>query len=163
MPPDFISFFDDQYGYLDNQDFILTNFVGRNSIILKGNEIPGYEVGNIITYTLFYNAHYPKIVDGGKYYNVLAFAEGNDIPLNVDNYINILIPTEADRTTTTNSFEIPDLIAELIPHYVVSKLLAQDDKVRSAQEMNEFEIMLSRVNVDQNERQREYHSSKGWY
>lgn len=161
MPPDFISFFDDQNAYLNGNNFILTEFIGRDGLVLTGKEVAGYRACDKFKYTIYYNALYPKLVEGGKYFQVIAFADNP--PLNDDNYEIINISASENRITNKVAFEIPDLIAHLIPHYVVSQLLTQDDKIRSAIEMNEFETLMARLNVDQNERQREYKSSRGWY
>lgn len=162
MPPDFISFFDDQNAYLNGSNFILTKFVGNNSLIVDGREIDNTLIeGDVAEYTVFYNAHYPKIIEGGQFYKVVTF--NTVIPIDSDNYFIENQPTENSRLSNTNSFEISDIIAPLIPHYIVSQLLAQDDKIRSTQEMNEFEILLASINVERRERQREYRSSRGWY
>ena len=164
MPPDFISFFDDQNAYLNGNNFILTKFVGGNGIIVDGKEIDNVLIdSDVAEYTIFYNAHYPKIIKGGKFYSLISFHFNDDIPLDADNYFLEEQSTESSRLSSDTSYEISDVIAPLLPHYVVGQLLAQDDKVRSLQEINEFEILLATINVDRRERQREYRSSRGWY
>ena len=148
--------------------FVLENFVGENGVILTGNETENlysygkFEIANKNEYHIFYNALYPKLVDSGMYFNKVTFAEMN-IPVNNDNYTIEQIPAESSRLNNTSIYEIPDIAAMLIPHYVAGQLLVLDDKVRSIEEMNEFETLLATINTNRNERPRSYHSSKGWY
>lgn len=168
MPPDFISFADEQNAYLNGKQFVLENFVGENGVILTGNETENlysygkFEIANKNEYHIFYNALYPKLVDSGMCFNKVTFAEMN-IPVNNDNYTIEQIPAESSRLNNTSIYEIPDIAAMLIPHYVAGQLLVLDDKVRSIEEMNEFETLLATINTNRNERPRSYHSSKGWY
>lgn len=171
MPPDFISFADEQNAYLDGMQFCLTQFISDNEIILTGHEIddlvyrPGrlFKPDKIHEYHIFYNANYPRIASSGIDFSVVTFATGEDIPVDADNYTIVSVPAEASRVTGGEVYNIPDIVAELVPHYVVGQLLVLDDKVRSIEEMNEFENLLATINVHRNERPREYHSSKGWY
>ena len=168
MPPDFISFATEQDAYLNGKNFVLTNFIGDNGLILYGNETDDTgryckfrHIDDVVEYRIFYNAYYPKVMDGGKYYLCYEFID--PVPTDADAWKDTLIPTEADRTTGKASFEVPTHIGDLIPHYVVAQLLAFDDKVRSVQEMNEFEVLLANLDVSRHERQRNYHSIRGWY
>lgn len=164
MPPDFISFATEQDAYINGKNFVLTNFIGSDGVVLYGNEADSgcYKfVDDIVEYHIFYNAYYPKVMDGGKYYLFYEFI--TPTPTDADSWKDTLIPTEVSRTSNQLSFEMPTHIGDLIPHYVVSQLLAFDDKVRSIQEMNEFEVLLANLDVSRNERQRNYHSVRGWY
>lgn len=170
MPPDFIAFADEQNAYLDGTQFCLTQFIGTNEVILTGHEIDNLVVSDIeVTndtvheYHIFYNANYPRISGSGTEFSVVTFATGEDIPVDADNYTIETVPSEASRVTGGNVYNIPDIVAELVPHYIAGQLLVLDDKVRSIEEMNEFENLLATINVHRNERPREYHSSKGWY
>ena len=157
MPPDFISFADEQNAYINGKNFILTKFVDSNGLILDGNE--ANVKGPTRTYIVYYNASYPKIVDGGTNYEMVDFIDG----INEDCYAINKYPTETIHNNQDTSYDWPDIIGNLVPHYIVSRLLVLDDKVRSIEEMNIFETLLATVNVDRNERQREYHSVRGWY
>jgi hypothetical protein len=151
LPPDFISFCEDQDASANGKFFVLDKFVGYRDIILTGNECT--DTKDYIEYHIYYNAMYPSIVDGGQNFNILSISE--EPPLNEDNwkYVKVL----------ASEYEIPDIVGNLVPHYIVSQLLSQDDKVRSIEELNTFETLLATVNVDRNVRQRKYHSSRGWY
>lgn len=167
MPPDFISFADEQNAYLNGKQFLLENFVGNDSLILTGEETKNEYPHKCLPqeyneYHIFYNALYPKLVDGGVYFEVVEFAT-QDIPVDSDNYTIKKVHSEAPRTGDMESYEIPDLAAMLVPHYVAGQLLVLDDKVRSIEEMNEFETLLATINTTRKERPRSYHSSKGWY
>lgn len=160
MPPDFISFAEDQNAYVNGKNFILTDFIDRDGLLLTGNE-SGTKYGDseIIRYTVYYNALYPEIVDGGKNYKVFEFVEAID----ADAYEIVTKPTEVIHNNLDTSMEWPQIIGQLVPHYIAAQLLANDDKTRSIVEMNNFETLLATVNVDRNERQREYRSVRGWY
>lgn len=176
MPPDFISFCEEQNAYVNGRNFVLTRFVGYNNVILGGefsepynHEIDCYcadeELKNKrvkeFEYHIYYNALYPEVVDGGKNFKFLKIPD--DPVLNSDNYEYERIPTEQIHNNTQESYQLPELIGHIIPHFIVSQLLSLDDKVRSIEELNTFETLLATVNVDRNERQREYHSVRGWY
>lgn len=152
MPPDFISFADEQNAYLNGKNFILTDFVGYNGLLLKGDG------SDVCTYKIYYNALYPEIIEGGNKYNIVKFVQTID----ADGYIIETKPTETSHNAD-ESFDWPQIVGQLAPHYIVGQLLMRDDKVRAIEEMNAFETLLASVSVDRNERQREYHSSKGWY
>lgn len=158
MPPDFISFCDEQNAYVNGKNFILTKFVGYNSVIL-GGEYQG--LGNELEYHIYYNATYPEVTDGGKNFKMLTISDSP--ALNEDNFEYIKVPTEIIHNQTKDSYQLPDIIGHIIPHFIVSQLLSVDDKVRSIEELNAFETLMATVNVDRNERQREYHSVRGWY
>ena len=175
MPPDFMSFADEQDAYirtykqtgdtseeLTDDYFIVTKFTSYNKIILNGREVDGsFPECDFIEYSIFYNAYYPRLIEGGKYYD---FIDLDGTPaIDKDNWSHVKVPVIEGRTIDDVSFELPTNIGDLIPHYVVGQLLTLDDKVRSITEMNEFETMLAQLNVSRNERQREYRSSKGWY
>ena len=173
MPPDFISFADEQDAYLDGKNFILTNFIGDDGIILYGTETKDF--GKIyqpnscelhtdcenntlreFEYTIFYNAYYPKLIDGGIKYECITI---NAEPLlNVDNWVKEVFNVVGDKP-----FILSSKIANIIPHYIAGQLLAFDDKTRSVMELNEFETMLAQIDLGRHERQREYKSSRGWY
>ena len=169
MPPDFISFAEDQNAYCNDKNFILTKFVGYNGIIFDGTEgtgtpykytIDAEEINTkLYIYKIYYNALYPEIIDGGQNYKVCQLL---NTAVNADAYEVIKEPTETNHNRDT-SYDWPQLIGQLAPHYVVSQLLSNDDKTRSITEMNNFETLLATVNVDRNERQREYRSVRGWY
>jgi hypothetical protein len=152
MPPDFISFADEQSAWLNGMPFILTQFIGSNGIILTGAEIAGYKFEDALTYKIFYNAVYPKVSDTEKTFDKVTLT--TDI-VNADNYHVEAIPAQ--------DIEIPDIIGMAIPHYIAGQLLAVDDKVRSTEELNEFEILISTTSTYRHERTKEYHSVKGWY
>lgn len=151
MPPDFISFADEQNAYLNGRNFILTEFTDRNAVILTGKETE--TTAAQYEYKLYYNATYPAIVDGGQNYELVEFVNA----VNADGYRVTRTPVES------NGYVWPQIIGQLVPHYIASQLLSNDDKVRSITEMNNFEVLLASVNVDRNERQREYRSVRGWY
>jgi hypothetical protein len=151
MPPDFISFADEQNAYLNGKNFILTRFVDRNAVILTGTETESS--AEVCEYKMYYNAEYPIIIDGGQNYSCVSFVTR----INADGYDITAEPVE------TSTYDWPQIIGQLIPHYIASQLLSNDDKVRSITEMNNFEVLLASVNVERNERQREYHSVRGWY
>lgn len=171
MPPDFISFAEEQNAYVNGTNFIVTNFIDKNSIILTGTEsgvigIPykytdnNKEISTLLyTYTIYYNALYPEIIDGGINYKIYNFIDA----VNKDAYDVVKEPTEIIHNNEDISYEWSQLIGQLIPHYIASQLLSNDDKTRSIVEMNNFETLLATVNVDRNERQREYRSVRGWY
>lgn len=169
MPPDFISFADEQNAYLNGKQFLLENFVGNDSLILTGEETKNEYPHKCLPqeyneYHIFYNALYPKLIDGGVYFEIVDIANEHDgIPIDKDNYQIKKVYSEAPRTGDMESYEIPDLAAMLVPHYVAGQLLVLDDKVRSIEEMNEFETLLATINTTRKERPRSYHSSKGWY
>ena len=58
---------------------------------------------------------------------------------------------------------IDNSVLNLIPTYVASKVLQQDDIQRSAILANEFELMLSRLDTNIMYDFKDYRSSKGWY
>jgi hypothetical protein len=151
MPPDFISFADEQAAYLNGQPFTLTKFVGISGIILDGNETQ-MNTSGVLEYHIFYNAEYPRILDKATSYTKVELT--ND-KVDADNYNTVELPIA--------SFDIPDIAAMAIPHYIAGQLLVLDDKVRSIEEMNEFETLISVTSTYRHERTREYHSSKGWY
>lgn len=155
MPPDFISFALEQNAYVNGQNFVLTKFVDYNGIILDKNQIEAKEY----TYEIYYNALYPEIIDGGKNYKIVNFID----TINNDGYDIMKEPTEVRQNNEDTSYDWPQIIGQLVPHYIVGQLLSRDDKVRSIEEMNNFETLLATVNVERNERQREYHSVRGWY
>ena len=157
MPPDFISFADEQNAYADGKNFILTDFIDRNGLILTGKE--GVATNKEHTYKVYYNALYPEIVKGGLEYKMYKFIKTVDN----DGYELVHEPTEIIHNDLDSSYDWPQIIGQLVPHYIVAQLLANDDKVRSITEMNNFETLLATVNVDRNERQRQYHSARGWY
>lgn len=153
MPPDFISFADEQSAWLNGKPFTLTQFIGFNGVILSGNELAEYNLtGDTFEYKIFYNAVYPKIADTEKTFNCITLT--NDA-INSDNY--------RIDTVDSTAIDIPDIIGMAIPHYIAGQLLAIDDKVRSTEELNEFEILISVASTYRHERTKEYHSSKGWY
>lgn len=157
MPPDFISFAHEQNAYVNGKNFVLTRFAGKSGIILTGEE--GGITDQVRKYIIYYNAVYPEIIDGGllyKYYKLEPVE-------NADSYSVVTEPTETMHNDTDVSMQWPDIIGHLVPHYIVSQLLSRDDKVRSIEELNIFERLLATVNVDRNERQRTYHSVRGWY
>lgn len=175
MPPDFLSFADEQDAYLNGKNFILTNFIGDDGIILNGDETKDFGVSyefnacNLHTdcenkvlreldYTIFYNAHYPTIIDGGINYQAVLFDEPS---LNKENWVVKSIPLKGGDGYMP--FKIPQHIAHAVPHYIAGQLLAADDKTRSVIELNEFENMLAQIDLGRHERQREYRSSRGWY
>ena len=157
MPPDFISFAHEQNAYVNGKNFVITTFVGTNGVILSGNE-GGIETG-IRKYTIYYNAAYPEIIDGGTLYRYYKLEPAE----NADGYSVVTEPTETKHNNEDTSIQWPDIIGHLVPHYIVSQLLSRDDKVRSIEELNTFERLLAVVNVDRNERQRTYSSVRGWY
>lgn len=171
MPPDFISFAEDQNAYCNGHNFILTKFVDYNGVILKGGEGGSSGVSckytendkeintTLYTYRIYYNALYPEIIDGGQNYKLYNFVTN----VNGDGYQVEKESVESIHNNCDTSYNWPQLIGQLVPHYIVSQLLANDDKTRSITEMNNFETLLATVNVDRNERQREYHSARGWY
>lgn len=169
MPPDFISFADEQNAYCNGKNFILTKFEGLDGINLDGTEGLGkpykYTENDIevttlrYDYTIYYNALYPEIIDGGKNYQMVTFVDA----INEDGYKIEKFPTEVIHNNDDTSIQWPSIVSQLAPHYVVAQLLARDDKVRSIAEMNNFESLLAKVNVERKERQREYRSVRGWY
>lgn len=170
MPPDFISFADEQNAYLNGKPFCLTNFIGNNEILLFGNEVDDsayksstLNESKVNEYHIFYNALYPKLTNSGIEFQVIEFANGDDIPVNSDNYSIVTVPAESSQITGNKAYDLPSIVSELIPHYIAGQLLVLDDKVRSIEEMNEFETLLAAINTHRNERPREYHSAKGWY
>lgn len=158
MPPDFISFADEQNAYVNGKNFVLTEFIDRNAVILSGDE-GGVDSSDIRTYTLYYNALYPEIIDGGKKYRFVHFIDTID----ADGYEICTEPTEVMHNDDDTSYDWPQIIGQLVPHYIAGQLLANDDKTRSITELNSFETLLATVNVDRNERQRTYRSVRGWY
>lgn len=152
MPPDFISFADEQSAWLNGMPFLLTQFVGSKSVILTGTEVIGHTPSGILTYKIFYNAVYPKISDTEKVFESVVLETEN---VNADNY--------KIEDVITNAVDIPDIIGMAIPHYIAGQLLAIDDKVRSTEELNEFEILISTTSTYRHERTKEYRSVKGWY
>lgn len=168
MPPDFISFADEQDAYNNGKNFVITNFIDKNGIILTGKEgganareykylEDGIEKTSLkYDYTIYYNALYPEVINGGLNYRLYKFIDS----VNSDGYEVVSVPTEDAQELV---YEWPSLIGQLVPHYIASQLLANDDRTRSIVEMNNFETLLAAVNVDRNERQREYRSVRGWY
>jgi hypothetical protein len=147
MPPDFMSFASEQDAYLNGDYFVLTKFIGSNSILLTGDETHKYS--NAFEYTIFYNAFYPVISPDGKTFTHVQLIDS--------------APYFTTATESIDKFEVPDNVGTIIPHFVAGQLLASDDMVRSTTELNEFDIQLSNLDTSRNERQREYHSSRGWY
>ena len=159
MPPDFLSFANEQDAYLNGKNFVLTNFIGNDSIIVYGNEVPTTDT--TLEYTIFYNAYYPKLIAGGSQYECVIFPD--ELQINSDGWSKKTVSVLGDALTNTPAFELPQHISDLIPHYVAGQLLALDDKVRSITELNEFEVMLAQIDNTRNERQRDYQSVRGWY
>lgn len=151
MPPDFIAFSNEQDAFVNSENFILTRFSGKNSIILTGTEV--FDLPETLTYIIYYSAQYPRI-SGSSSGDAETFTE---VLLNNDGTWNI------SNEKSISQYIIPDNIADLLPHYIVGQLLTLDDKVRSVTELNMFEVMLAQLDTDRNEHQREYHSSRGWY
>lgn len=62
-------------------------------------------------------------------------------------FYNALYPIITDITSSTAdiNLEIPQSVLNLLPSYVASQCLAQDDVQRSAILRNEYELMLSRL------------------
>lgn len=159
MPPDFLSFANEQDAYLNGKNFVLTNFIGNDSVVLYGNEVPNID-GNL-EYTIFYNAYYPKVIDGGMNYKCIVLAD--ELQPNTDGWKEETVSLLGDTLKNIPPFDLPMHISDLIPHYIAGQLLSLDDKVRSITELNEFENMLAQIDTNRNERQREYHSTRGWY
>ena len=147
MPPDFMSFALEQDAYLNGDYFVLTKFIGSDSILLTGDET--HKRADSFEYTIFYNAFYPTISSDGKTFTNIQLASTK--------------PYYTKVVETIDKFEVPDNIGTIIPHFVAGQLLASDDVVRSTTELNEFDIQLSSLDTSRNERQREYHSARGWY
>lgn len=167
MPPDFIAFADEQAAYLNGQPFTLTKFIGTADIIIDGNEINTQKVKkcdcncheegthehcDILEYHIFYNADYPRIRDSALTWTIVKLSTTN---IDTDNY--------TVEEISVGEYTIPDVAAMAVPHYIAGHLLSLDDKVRSVEELNEFEILLSTVSTARHERTREFHSSRGWY
>lgn len=154
MPPDFIAFADEQMAYLNNQPFTLTKFIGYSDIILDGNEVYSNTGQNntVLEYRLFYNANYPELDDKALLWTIVKLDAGQP---DSDGYIVSKVPTA--------EYDVPDVAAMAIPHYIAGHLLSLDDKVRSIEELNEFENTLAIVSTYRHERSRDYHSSRGWY
>lgn len=152
MPPDFISFADEQDAYLDGIPFTLTQFIGGSSITVNGTEVPGYRPTEIAEYHIFYNALYPVITDDEKSVEQIVFTSAVD----ADAYLS-------DQKIESNSADWPVIIGTALPHYIAGQLLSRDDKVRSTECLNEFEILISTFDTNRHERTKEYRSSKGWY
>ena len=151
MPPDFISFADEQDAYLDGYPFTLNQFIGDNEVILSGKEIPDYKPQDVVEYQIFYNAVYPNINDSETEFTIVTLTNGID----VDNF-------RVD-TRPVKDYDIPAKIGVAIPYYIAGQLLARDDKVRSIECLNEFETLISVISTYRHERTKEYRSSKGWY
>jgi hypothetical protein len=151
MPPDFLAFADEQMAYLNGQPFTLSNFVGKSGIILNGAEVPNVNT-DVLEYHIFYNADYPRVTDTALTWIMVSFT---DPEVNTENYNTVEI--------SINEYDVPDVAAMAIPHYIAGQLLSLDDKVRSIEEMNEFENLLAIVSTYRHERTRDYHSSRGWY
>lgn len=152
MPPDFISFADEQDAYLDGYPFTLNQFIGTDQIILSGKEISGYKPDGVAEYQIFYNALYPSINDAETEFTIIKLGSAH---VNADNY-------ESD-TRLVKDYDIPAKIGVAIPYYIAGQLLSRDDKVRSIECLNEFETLISVISTYRHERTKEYHSSKGWY
>lgn len=150
MPPDFISFADEQSCWLNGVPFNLTQFIGTKGIVLSGNETE--TASDMLEYTVFYNATYPKIRDDEKTFDQVVLTTD---AIDADNYFMAAVDVR--------DIDIPDIIAMAIPHYIAGQLLVVDDKVRSTEELNEFEILISTTSTYRHERTKEYHSVKGWY
>lgn len=151
MPTDFIAFADEQAAYLNGQPFTLTKFIGESGVILDGHETSKTLTG-LLEYRIFYNADYPRLDDAALMWTVTELSQNK---IDADNYSVVKIPV--------NEYDIPDVAAMAIPHYIAGQLLSLDDKVRSIAELNEFEILLSTVSTYRHERTREFRSSRGWY
>lgn len=149
MPPDFISFADEQVAYLNGKAFTLSNFISANEVILTGAEINDDTA--VCKYHIFYNADYPRISDSALKWTKVQLQPARDM----DAYTVVDI--------SINEYSIPDNAAMAVPHYIAGQLLSLDDKVRSVEEMNEFEVLLSVIETSRHERVRDYHSSRGWY
>lgn len=158
MPPDFISFADEQDAYVNGKNFVLTKFIDRDGLILHGNE-GGVDTNATKTYKVYYNALYPEIIDGGKNYKYYKLQDC----LDADAYQVVKEPTAKTENSEDVSYSWSQIIGQLVPHYIASQLLSNDDKTRSIVEMNNFETLLATIDVSRNERQREYHSVRGWY
>jgi hypothetical protein len=150
LPPDFISFADEQAAYLNGQPFTLTKFIGDRDVILTGNETLDTSA-EICEYHLFYNADYPRLSDTALTWTVVNFVTN----INTDSFVV--------ETVSVNAYHVPDVAAMAVPHYIAGHLLSLDDKVRSIEELSEFEILLSVMSTSRHERTREFHSSRGWY
>lgn len=150
MPPDFLGFADEQSAYLNGEPFTLTKFVGWDSVTLDGTEC--HKNAARYEYHFFYNADYPRIDDAGLVWSKIALTTDK---VNADNFETVRIPV--------NEYDIPDTAAMAIPHYIAGHLLSLDDKVRSIEELTEFENLLAVVSTYRHERTREFHSSRGWY
>jgi hypothetical protein len=151
MPPDFIAFADEQAAYLNGRPFTLTKFIGTADIIIDGSEVNNV-LSDILEYHIFYNADYPRIRDSALMWTSVKLSVDK---IDSDNYTVEDVPV--------GEYNIPDVAAMAVPHYIAGHLLSLDDKVRSVEELNEFEILLSTVSTARHERTREFHSSRGWY
>jgi hypothetical protein len=149
MPSDFIAFSNEQDAFVNGENFILTRFSGSNAIILTGTEI--FDLPKSLEYKIYYSAQYPRIsgsASGGTFTEILLNDNGT---------------WQTSNPKSILEYNIPDNVADLLPHYIAGQLLVLDDKVRSITELNTFEMMLAQLDINRNEHQREYHSSRGWY
>ena len=158
MPPDFLAFADEQMAYLNGSPFTLTKFIGESDIILDGTEALTHKTCHtrkdcsIFEYHIFYNADYPRLTDAALAWHTVNLSTDN---VNSDNF--------SFGEISVNEYDIPDVAAMAIPHYIAGHLLSLDDKVRSIEELNEFENLLAIVSTYRHERTRDYQSSRGWY
>lgn len=72
---------------------------------------------------------------------------------------------EIDKNDITNdiSLDIDASVLRLLPTYMASQILAQDDVQRSAILKNEFELMLARLDTNVMYETNHYKSTGGWY
>lgn len=66
-------------------------------------------------------------------------------------------------STTDVQLDIDTSILRMIPTYVASKVLQQDDIQRAMILLNEYELMLGRLDTNIMYGFKDYTSSKGWY
>lgn len=68
-----------------------------------------------------------------------------------------------DDIKTDAELHIDPSVLNCLPTYMASQLLAQDDVQRSTILKNEFELMLSRLDVNVMNQQNHFKSEGGWY
>ncbi len=98
--------------------------------------------------TLIYLGDKSLKLNGAGKYTIYYNAEWENIPDNPDDKLVLNIDSS---------------VLNVLPTYIASQLLAQDDIQRSTMLKNDFELMLSRMDTDIFYQENHFKSTGGWY
>ena len=165
---------DEKYIYSNNK-LILDNDADFDTVIEGTNFTFGYITDNLITMpdNFISFADMVEYLDGeAGEYNIYFGRDKIKLkkPGNYIVYYNALydeIPEETANQSGENFtpvyIDADQSIINLLPSYIASQILAQDDIVRSTQLKNEYELALSRLDNDVMYETKHFKSTGGWY